>query len=82
MRVPEEDCCALEAGMFAIRAERDYVVEEDFMKAGQCFYLSLPSQCALHLHLVQRSTGGWTRSACLCEQPRSAIEEISRLIAT
>ena len=23
-----------EAGMFAIRAERDYVVEEDFMKAG------------------------------------------------
>ena len=23
-----------EAGMFAIRAERDYVVEEDFMKAA------------------------------------------------
>ena len=24
-----------EAGMFAIRAERDYVVEEDFMKAAR-----------------------------------------------
>ena len=28
-----------EAGMFAIRAERDYVVEEDFMKAAR--YLAL-----------------------------------------
>jgi 26S proteasome regulatory subunit T4 len=24
-----------EAGMFAIRAERDYVIEEDFMKAAR-----------------------------------------------
>jgi len=41
--VPEERDCGVfsqdlrnvcsEAGMFAIRAERDYVIEEDFMKA-------------------------------------------------
>ena len=33
--VPSQDLrnvCS-EAGMFAIRAERDYVIEEDFMKA-------------------------------------------------
>eukprot|EP00438_Fugacium_kawagutii_P013252 Skav234492 [mRNA] locus=scaffold3731:138699:140652:+ [translate_table: standard] len=30
-----------EAGMFAIRAERDYVVEEDFMKAARCWALDL-----------------------------------------
>ena len=29
-----------EAGMFAIRAERDYVVEEDFMKAARCLALT------------------------------------------
>lgn len=30
-----------EAGMFAIRAERDYVVEEDFMKAARCWAVDL-----------------------------------------
>ena len=29
----EMKACCTEAGMFAIRAERDYVVHEDFMKA-------------------------------------------------
>ena len=27
------DFCAVLVGMFAIRAERDYVIEEDFLKA-------------------------------------------------
>jgi hypothetical protein len=34
-----------EAGMAAIRAERDYVIHEDFMKVGfhsQVFYLFVP----------------------------------------
>ena len=28
-----QSCLVCVAGMFAIRAERDYVIEEDFMKA-------------------------------------------------
>lgn len=31
--VDAADGLGTEAGMFAIRAERDYVIEEDFMKA-------------------------------------------------
>jgi len=35
-----------EAGMFAIRADRDYVVDEDFMKAVRKVCFALSFRCA------------------------------------
>ena len=41
-----------EAGLFAIRAERDYVLEEDFMKVCKCWYLSVTVQADFSMSVM------------------------------
>ena len=65
-----------EAGMFAIRAERDYVIEEDFMKAVRrcrrhnmqmcrvqcCIRPSVAKSCAPRCAVLACRCGRWRRT--------------------
>ena len=64
-----------QAGMFAIRAERDYVVEEDFMKAVR---VTLSCACFKSCFLVTLSCHAFL-SCCVCRRQVRKVAENKKL---